>query len=239
MENMYFVRFEHLYEPESPEPDYHPRVLTAWTEYEGIHCIVTACMQGPKETIWEVVTLLWGKVQEISIEPFEKDHPAYQKYDVEGVIKRHHMRFYQTYTWGNPAVPEIPRSEIETCYSFTHYDGPATGLVYWKGHYALAVRFEMDQRFWLVKLTPEQQVYALEYGKTWAEYFHNGCVYKPDGERVNGNNRSTLGKYEHFDGTCMWHDAEGEKLFQQQFPTIPTADREAEVLGYFWNWRNV
>jgi hypothetical protein len=128
-----------------------------------------------------------------------------------------------------PPYEDIPRRNIETVYSFGHYDGPATGLIKWRGMYWYAHRFEtFDNRYWIIELTSEQRKYAKWYGQEWAYLFNSGMSWTPNGDHVPRK----AGIYEpnldeHRDVYKRWN-REHES---------PKPDPEAEVVGYFIGWR--
>ena len=139
------------------------------------------------------------------------------------------MNYEEARGWGEPPVPQVSREELETLYSYGHYDGPYTGLIRWKGAYWFACRFSyVDYRYWIVALTSEQQEHALRYGKAWAEAFHNGMSWNPDGTPFP----PVAGKYGLFSDYGAL--ARG---FAETYGERPEPSPEAEVVGYFDGWR--
>jgi hypothetical protein len=149
------------------------------------------------------------------------------------------MNYEDTHAWPGIPVDEIPREEISTLYSFGHYDGPYTGLVRWKEQFWYVSRFEhreckMDVSYWIITLTPEQQEYALAYGKAWAEHFHSGMSWNPEGSRAP----ERYGKYAiRPTPSYLTYTDEGRAAFDILFPKRPEPDENAEVVGYFDGWR--
>lgn len=145
------------------------------------------------------------------------------------------MNYEDTWSWPDIPVDEIDREEISTIYSFGHYDGPASGLILWDDQYWFVDKFEYlgDRCFWIITLTPEQQKYALEYGKTWAHYFHSGMSWTPDGNRVPERD----GIYSFREPGYLGVTEEGRKEFKKLYPKRPTPDADAKIVGYFVGWR--
>lgn len=144
------------------------------------------------------------------------------------------MHYEDTWSWPDIPVDEVDREDIKTLYSFGHYDGPGTGLVYYDGEYYYVDRFRIrDDRYWIIRLTLEQQVYALEYGKTWEEYFHTGMSWQPNGDKMPQKD----GIYAHRPSPrYLTMTDEGKERFAVLFPKRPEPDKDAEVVGYFEVW---
>lgn len=144
------------------------------------------------------------------------------------------MNYEDTQAWPNIPVEEIEREDLATLYSFGHYDGPGTGLVRWGGACWYVSRFELhDNRFWVIALTSEQQEYALRYGKAWAEHFHSGMTWSPEGSRAPRKD----GQYALRTPNHLTYSEDGRKAFASKFPHRPTPDEDAKVVGYFNGWR--
>lgn len=145
------------------------------------------------------------------------------------------MNFEDTWAWPDIPVDEIDREEIATLYSFGHYDGPGTGLIRWKGELWYVDRFEIrDSRYWVIRLTPEQQKYALDYGRAWADHFHSGMSWNPDGSRAPEKD----GKYAlRPTPNYLTYTDEGRAAFDALYRKRPVPDNDAEVVGYFNGWR--
>ena len=145
------------------------------------------------------------------------------------------MNYEDTWSWPDIPVDEIDREEIETIYSFGHYDGPGTGLIYYNSEHYYVNRFEIrDDRYWIIRLTSEQQQYALDYGATWAMYFHTGMSWQPNGDKMPQND----GIYAHRPTPhYLTMTDEGKKCFNELFPKRPEPDSEAKVVGYFTGWK--
>ena len=146
------------------------------------------------------------------------------------------MIFEDTYDWPpDPPVGEIDRRELSTLFSFGHYDGVGTGLVRWKDQLWYASRFEIhESRYWLVELTAEQQAYALRYGETWAEFFHSGMSWTPEGSSAP----KTEGRYAiRPHPNLLTYTDEGREAFKKIFPVRPEPSEDARVVGYFNGWR--
>lgn len=147
------------------------------------------------------------------------------------------MNFSDTWSWLDMPVDEISRSKIEIVFSFGHNDGPASGLVKWKDEHWYVTRLKhQDDRFWVIRLTPEQQEYALNYGRTWGEFFHDGMSWNANGTRPNDGK---LGKYSRYCGIharSIENLSEGYVEFDKLFNRRPEPDKNAEVVGYFTGW---
>lgn len=145
--------------------------------------------------------------------------------------------YKSTRSWPEAPVPLVLREEVATLYSFGHDDGPRTGLVRWKEELYYASDFCLSEDglrcYWLVRLTSEQQAYALSYGETWRAFFTGAMSWTPDGERVE----TEPGPYavEELRG-CFSHTQEGRDKFSALFPKRPEPDESAEVCGYFMGW---
>lgn len=148
------------------------------------------------------------------------------------------MNFAGLRDWGEPPVPCVPRSDVDTLYSIGHYDGPATAIVRWSGEIWYAERFDFrsigirDRRYWLVRLTPKEQNYALRYCETWAAFFHSGHSWTATGQRV----APVLGRYGYKDGNYTGIQPEGRDEFDRLFPCAPAPSGAADVCGYFETW---
>jgi len=145
------------------------------------------------------------------------------------------MNYKDTWSWPNIPVDEVDREDIETCYSFGHYDGPGTGLILWEDQHWYVTRFEYDDaRYWIIQLTPEEQEYALQYGKTWADFFHQGMRWNPDGS----HRKQKDGLYAHRPTpNHLTMTDEGRARFKELFPKRPEPSQTAEVVGWFKGWR--
>ena len=145
------------------------------------------------------------------------------------------MNYEDTWSWPDIPVEEVLREELETAYSFGHYDGPGTGLILWEDEHWFVRRFAVhDSRYWIIRLTPEQQEYALRYGKTWAEFFHRGMSWNPDGSKPAQKD----GIYAHRPTpNHLTMTDEGREAFDKLFPKRPEPDSTAEVVGWFEGWR--
>jgi len=143
------------------------------------------------------------------------------------------MNYADTWAWPDIPVDAVDREEISTLYSFGHYDGPGTGLVLWRGEHWYVARFEIgDPRYWLIRLTPEQQQYAAWYGAEWARLFHSGMSWNADGSRapeVDGIHVVRRPGYRGMD--------EAEYARFQAEHKVPSPSNDAEVVGYFYGWR--
>jgi len=148
------------------------------------------------------------------------------------------MNYEDTWSWPDIPVEPIDREEIATVYSFGHYDGPGTGLILWKGEYWYVTRFEgnpRDGRYWVIQLTPEQQQYAVKYGKTWREFFHPGMSWHADGSSRRGEPDGIYAIRPTPNYLTMTD--EGREKFKELFPSRPEPDEDAKVVGYFDGWR--
>lgn len=145
------------------------------------------------------------------------------------------MNYKDTWTWPEIPVEEVDREDLATLYSFGHYDGPGTGLIRWEEQLWYVSRFELESsRYWIITLTPKEQEYALEYGKAWANHFHSGMSWNPNGARAPEKD----GKYaiRPTPGHLTYTD-EGHLAFQSLFPKRPEPGPDAEVVGSFTGWR--
>ena len=146
------------------------------------------------------------------------------------------MHYQDIWSWPEIPVEEIDRDEIEILYSFGHYDGPGTGLIKWKQEYYYVDRLKInDDRFWVIRLSEEQQEYALKYGEAWAEYFHTGMKWTPSGHRVEFK----LGKYGFQNESKNYtgiHPA-ASQMFRSEYPSRPAPAKDAEVVGFFVGWQ--
>lgn len=130
-------------------------------------------------------------------------------------------------------VPEIERSEIETLYSFSHYDGPCTGLVRWKNRVYFvdnsSFSSSQDRMYWLVDLSDEQANNLLNLAEMYVRYFGNSMLWNPDGTR------NTMRQ-------CPAMSPEERKSFillidsHRHLLDLP---KDSKVLGYFLGWQNL
>lgn len=146
------------------------------------------------------------------------------------------MNLEDTWSWPDIPVDEVSREELETLFSFGHYDGPATGLIKWENQYWWAERFNgrNDDKYWIIELTKEEQELMFFYGSEWARLFHSGMRWKPDGTRWNVE--AEIGIYGFKDKTYTGYDQEKYKEFNDKYKR-PQPKKEAKVIGYFTGWR--
>lgn len=143
------------------------------------------------------------------------------------------MNYREALRWPpQPPVPYIDRDDLETVYSFGHYDGVGSGLIQWLDCYWFVERWSISSdSYWIVRLTPEQQAYACWYGEEWARLFHSGMSWTPDGNRVpqkDGIHAIRTGNL-----LTLEEPAYGE--FHKKY-LRPKPDDNAEVIGYFDHW---
>ncbi len=141
------------------------------------------------------------------------------------------MIYKDTWLWPNILVDSVDREEIATLYSFSHYDGPATGLIQWRGEYWYADRFSLeDYRYWIIRLTPVQQQYALNHGLEHSRAWGNSTTYNANGSRLP----PMPGMYSKVPAEvdqALWSTYLAEHK-------SPTPSEDAEVVGYFCHWRS-
>ena len=146
------------------------------------------------------------------------------------------LTYAKTRDWPEIPVPVIPRHEVETVYSFGHYDGPRSGLVKWRDAYWYVKDFSVsdygERYYWIITLTPKEQEYALRYGAAWAEFFSSSMSWRPDGHRMP----LVHGKYAEVIGKVEKHTKEGRDLFNNEFPARPAPSEDADVVGYIESW---
>lgn len=142
------------------------------------------------------------------------------------------MTYEETFAWPCLPVKQVDREEVATLYSFGHHDGPATGLIWWNGEYWYVDRFEFEgQCFWIVRLTEEQQKYALWYGTECGRQYSTSCTYNANGERVH----RVLGPHAIQNGNVTRMDSTYDEFIKTNKTPCPSLD--AEVVGYFKGWR--
>ncbi len=141
-------------------------------------------------------------------------------------------------TWD---IDEVSRKDIETLYSIGHSDGVGTGLVRYEGRILFAERVcnlfdgvpNHKGYYWLIGLTQEQQDYAIKYCEAWAQHFHSGMTWNPDGTRPP----ETIGNYGYKSGGNTRIQPHGHEVFRSRYPSVPAPLEDAEVVGYFRGWR--
>jgi hypothetical protein len=134
-----------------------------------------------------------------------------------------------------PSIKLVPREDIETMYSFGHYDGPASGLAKWENEFWYIRRFGHDDyRYWLIKLTKEEQEYAAWYGAEWKRLFSSAMSWNPDGTKAPEElGVFSISKHE---GRMITYDSSEYQNFSTAYKK-PEPHIHAEVCGYFTSWK--
>lgn len=149
------------------------------------------------------------------------------------------MNYEDARRWPTIPVDQVAREEVETLYSFGHYDGVGTGLIRWQGKLWWAERFAtMDDRYWIIALDGPHARRLLARGREWANLFHSGMSWMPDGQRApeaDGPYCTNLpfkygdeDEYQHRHAFYVeWHKAN----------KLEEPPKTAPVFGYFEDWR--
>lgn len=144
------------------------------------------------------------------------------------------MNYEDTWSWPDIPVEEIDREEIETVFSFGHYDGPGSGLIKWDTEYYYFSRFEIrDDRYWIIELTEAEQKYAYWFGMEWARLFHNGCSYTPDGKKILPSKEGIFGFQNQY-GSIELNQEEYSNFSKNH--KHPEPNKNAKVVDYFTGW---
>lgn len=151
------------------------------------------------------------------------------KRELEPDICWRHLR-----NWPELGLEEIDRDELDTIYSFENHDGPACGLIRWKGqHWYFDRSPDTHDFYFVVELTPDEQEYALHYGAEWARLFHNGMSWNPDGSQPE----QVLGVYGRREKNLTTMDDEAYKKFHQDNKR-PEPGLDARVVACFYGWHS-
>ncbi len=123
----------------------------------------------------------------------------------------------------------IPRDEIETIYSLTHYDGPRTGLVKWNDkHYFTIVLDEVYPRRYYLIDTPQEYVECiLKWCHEWIKYMNSAIVWKSDGTHplIDNSHRPLRDSLE----AVKWRKDNKNPAYFLDF-------NDCDVVGYFIGW---
>lgn len=146
------------------------------------------------------------------------------------------MIYKDTWNWPEIPVECADREDIETIYSFGHYDGPKTGLVSWKSKFYYVDRFggdNSDNNYWLIELSDLEAEYCKLYGSEWARLFGSQMSWNPDGESgpfISGIHTITQTSY-------IGYDQAKYNEFRTTHP-VPKPSENAKVAAYFIGWRS-
>lgn len=135
-----------------------------------------------------------------------------------------------------PPVDEFARSEIETLYSFGHYDGVGIGLVRFRGKLCWAERWDTETHlYWLVELKEDHGERLLKRGEEWRRLFSSGMSWAPNGEKlpyVPGEHCTTE------QGLSEEERTRREAFYRQWHAEHPleVPPLDAQVIGFFRDW---
>lgn len=147
------------------------------------------------------------------------------------------MTYEDALDWPDLPIEDVDREEIETLYSFGHYDGVGIGLIKWKERYYWAERFEIgSDRYWIVEITEDHAQRLLKHGEEWAKLFSSAMSWYSDGTKkpyVPGLYCSDRPFY----GTDKEY-AQRSKYYQDWHQANPLEypSMDAKVVGYFRMW---
>lgn len=147
------------------------------------------------------------------------------------------MNYEDTISWPDIPVEEVDREELETIYSFGHYDGPGTGLIKWKEEYYWADRFEIgSDRYWIIKISSDHAQRLLKWGQDWAHFFSSAMSWNPNGTRKPDQPGIYCTNLP-FKGTQAEYERR-RKFYQEwhQANPLETPPMDAKVVGYFRGW---
>ena len=142
------------------------------------------------------------------------------------------MNYKDIWHWPEIPVDMIPREDIQTLYSFGHYDGPGTGLISWNNKIYYASRFYVyDSKYWIIELDEEEAIYAKWFGEEWSRLFHNNMTWNSDGT----HKEFVPGIFSIVEGNRFGYDHEKHFEFMQKYE-VPSPKPEAKVVGWFDGW---
>lgn len=148
-------------------------------------------------------------------------------------LKNKNFSYQEAKLFPHIPVSEIERSEIETLYSFSHYDGPCTGLVRWKNRVYFVENIShsgpYSNAYWLVELTAKHADLLLELAELYFQYFGNVILWNQDGTRNTTRECPTI-SLEEREAIKNLIDS------QRHLFDIP---KSSKILGYFLEWQNL
>lgn len=129
----------------------------------------------------------------------------------------------------------IPRGRISTLWSLGNYDGPAAGIVEYKGNKfvanSLSDHHRYPRKFWMIKVSQERMAKLEEYVQKRLIVCGNSMKYNSNGTR-DDHQWGEFGKH----ATPAFSAKMNKWVEKNRVPDYYPEDDD-EVIGYFFNWK--